>query len=80
MYKSMANSDGRPPIAKENLEGFCIDLANEVSRKLHFDYHIQFVNDGNYGRELDNGTWNGMVGELIRHVCTLVSPNKAYNR
>ncbi|PVD34154.1 hypothetical protein C0Q70_05417 [Pomacea canaliculata] len=61
MYKSMANSDGRPPIAKENLEGFCIDLANEVSRKLHFDYHIQFVNDGNYGRELDNGTWNGMV-------------------
>lgn len=70
MYKSVPHEDGRPPIAKENVEGFCIDLARAVAEKLNFEFHIQFVKDGTYGKKLENGTWNGMVGELIRHVST----------
>ena len=36
--------------------GFCI--ADE----------IRTVKDGKYGAEETNGSWNGMVGELIRRV------------
>lgn len=33
-----------------------------------FEYKFVFVKDGSYGTLLANGTWNGIVGELIRHV------------
>ncbi|KAK3781138.1 hypothetical protein RRG08_020080 [Elysia crispata] len=58
---------GEPLIAGEHLEGFCIDLTKAVAEKLEFDYQIRFVKDGRYGSPMSNGTWDGMVGELIRH-------------
>lgn len=44
--------------------GYCMDLLNELARTLHFTYEIYVVPDGRYGALTDNGTWNGMVGEL----------------
>ncbi|XP_068737794.1 glutamate receptor 2-like isoform X1 [Montipora capricornis] len=46
--------------------GYCIDLLNELARTLHFTYEIYVVPDGKYGALTENGTWNGMVGELDR--------------
>lgn len=49
--------------------GYCMDLLNELARTLHFTYEIYVVPDGRYGALTDNGTWNGMVGELNQKVC-----------
>ena len=37
-------------------------------RIVGFDYVIKPVKDGKYGSQLSNGSWNGMIGELLRHV------------
>jgi len=49
-------------------EGFCVDLAGQIADFVGFDYVIRPVKDGFYGAKEENGTWNGMVGELVRHV------------
>ncbi|XP_077386417.1 putative glutamate receptor [Festucalex cinctus] len=48
------------------LEGFCMDLLSEVAKKLDFTYKVHLVKDASYGRQDDNGHWNGMVGEVAR--------------
>ncbi|XP_046373507.1 glutamate receptor-like isoform X1 [Haliotis cracherodii] len=63
--------NGLPLVAKENLEGFCMDLAQAVAENVGFDYDVRFVKDNSYGAIMKNGTWNGMVGELSRHEADL---------
>ena len=38
---------------------------------LHFSYEIYLSPDGQYGAITENGTWNGMLGELVNKVGTL---------
>ncbi|KAL9962101.1 hypothetical protein ACROYT_G031173 [Oculina patagonica] len=64
--------DAPPFVIKKKLEdgsfsyeGHCIDLLNELARNLKFTYEIYPSPDGLYGGETENGTWNGMIGELI---------------
>uniref|UniRef100_A0A667WZ61 Glutamate receptor n=1 Tax=Myripristis murdjan TaxID=586833 RepID=A0A667WZ61_9TELE len=45
------------------LEGFCMDLLSELAKKLGFKYRVHLVKDGSYGRQDENGNWNGMIGE-----------------
>jgi len=52
----------------EEFEGFIPDLMKNLSQTLDFDYEISLVRDGKYGRRLADGTWNGMIGELLRGV------------
>lgn len=52
------------------LEGFCMDLLSEVAKKLGFKYRVQLVRDGAYGRQDESGSWNGMIGEVMRGVST----------
>ncbi|CAI4225801.1 unnamed protein product [Auanema sp. JU1783] len=48
-------------------EGFCIDLLAELSKDLGFTYTIHAVHDGKYGNDVyGNGTWDGMIGEILR--------------
>ncbi|XP_021473335.2 glutamate receptor ionotropic, kainate 4 isoform X1 [Oncorhynchus mykiss] len=49
----------------ERYEGFCVDLLRELAELLHFSYRLRLVADGVYGVPSANGTWTGMVGELI---------------
>ncbi|KAM9443167.1 glutamate receptor ionotropic, kainate 4-like [Salvelinus alpinus] len=49
----------------ERYEGFCVDMLKELADVLKFKYHINLVGDGVYGVSGTNGTWTGMVGELI---------------
>ena len=56
----------------DKYEGYCIDLLNELAKKLHFTYDIYLSPDGLYGAETENGTWNGMIAELVNKVCELL--------
>ncbi|KAK6297032.1 hypothetical protein J4Q44_G00331740 [Coregonus suidteri] len=49
----------------ERYEGFCVDMLKELADILKFKYRINLVGDGVYGVSGTNGTWTGMVGELI---------------
>lgn len=49
-------------------EGFCVDMLEELAGILRFSYTIRLVGDGVYGVPEANGTWTGMVGELIARV------------
>uniref|UniRef100_A0A3Q1GM17 Si:ch211-251b21.1 n=1 Tax=Acanthochromis polyacanthus TaxID=80966 RepID=A0A3Q1GM17_9TELE len=48
------------------LEGYCIDLISELSRKLGFKYKLHLVKDNRYGSIDSSGNWNGMIGEVVR--------------
>ena len=49
-------------------EGFIPDLLESLARRIGFDYEIRLVRDSRYGSQNADGTWNGMIGELIRGV------------
>jgi len=53
-------------------EGYCIDLLNELARVLKFTYEIYYSPDGLFGGVNENGTWNGMISELVSKVCSTV--------
>ncbi|XP_026165336.1 glutamate receptor ionotropic, delta-1 [Mastacembelus armatus] len=46
-------------------KGFSIDVLDALAKVLGFKYDIYQVGDGKYGSALPNGSWNGMIGELI---------------
>ena len=52
-------------------EGYIVDLISELARILKFKYEFYLSPDGKYGALTSNGTWNGMVGEILNRVCTL---------
>jgi ionotropic kainate glutamate receptor 4 len=54
----------------DRYEGFCVDMLKELAEILRFNYKIRLVGDGVYGVPEANGTWTGMVGELIARVRT----------
>ncbi|XP_076468083.1 glutamate receptor 2-like [Babylonia areolata] len=57
------NANGEPAVNGKHYEGYCIDLLKEVAKKVKFDYSLN-VQMG-YGK-VENGSWTGMVGELVR--------------
>ena len=50
-------------------EGYCIDMLHELARILKFTFEINPSPDGFFGAKTANGTWNGMIGELVNEVC-----------
>lgn len=55
------------------LEGYCIDLLSQLSKKLGFRYKQHLVKDNRYGAMDTSGNWNGMIGEIIRGASTLLT-------
>ncbi|WAQ98649.1 GLRK-like protein [Mya arenaria] len=71
MYKDAAaerraKTMPKPVCGRELFTGFCMDLADAVSRELNIKFNVCLVKDGKYGEELENGTWNGLLGEVLR--------------
>ena len=62
------NSSGVPHVGNDRFEGYCADLAKKLFDIIHVDYKIEPVKDGKYGSMTKTGSWNGMVGELVRGV------------
>ena len=52
----------------ERFEGFCVDMLRELAELLRFRYRLRLVEDGLYGAPEPNGSWTGMVGELINRM------------
>jgi len=49
--------------------GFCVDLLDDISKILQFNYTIKPVDDGKYGAPVGpKNEWNGMMRELIDKV------------
>uniref|UniRef100_A0A667XEJ2 Glutamate receptor n=1 Tax=Myripristis murdjan TaxID=586833 RepID=A0A667XEJ2_9TELE len=46
-------------------KGFSVDVLDALAKILGFKYEIYQVADSKYGSQLPNGSWNGMIGELI---------------
>ncbi|KAK7495314.1 hypothetical protein BaRGS_00013496, partial [Batillaria attramentaria] len=73
VHEEMANrtqqvttvDSGQPKICGHNLEGYCIDLLRMVAERVDFDYCIKMNPTNIYGSNI-NGSWNGMIGELVR--------------
>ncbi|XP_014866553.1 PREDICTED: glutamate receptor ionotropic, kainate 5-like, partial [Poecilia mexicana] len=55
----------------EQYEGFCVDMLRELAGILKFSFKIKLVDDGLYGAPEPNGSWTGMVGELINRKADL---------
>lgn len=54
--------------AGSELEGYCVDLISMISKKVGFRYKLHLVKDNRYGAMDASGSWNGMIGEVIRGV------------
>ena len=50
------------------LEGFCIDLLERLKEMLNFTYTIYEVEDGKFGTRNGDGTWSGIVGDIVQEV------------
>ena len=46
-------------------EGYCIDLLNRLAKDADFEFELYLSPDGKYGSEQPDGSWNGIVRELI---------------
>ncbi|XP_034150585.1 glutamate receptor ionotropic, kainate 5 isoform X2 [Esox lucius] len=55
----------------DRYEGFCVDMLRELADMLKFSFRIKLVDDGLYGAPEPNGSWTGMVGELINRKADL---------
>ena len=50
--------------------GIAIDLLNEISRDLHFDYDLYMVADGLFGVRR-NKSWDGITGDIVNDLAHL---------
>ena len=49
-------------------EGFCVDLLNDISNILGFNFVMMNIPGDVYGKKDKDGEWNGMIRELLDQV------------
>ncbi|XP_045541113.1 ionotropic receptor 25a [Papilio machaon] len=54
------DKEGRPLY-----EGYCIDLIEKLAQTMDFDYEIVIPKSGGFGQRLRNGSWDGLIGDLM---------------
>ena len=65
----LKRSDGTNNLTgNDRYEGYVADLIARLAQTVGFEYEIRLVADGKYGSRTQDGTWNGMIGELTRKV------------
>jgi hypothetical protein len=67
----MYSKDHHTKQRNKRFEGFLLDLLAEIAKRLDFDYEVYEVPDGSYGSRNKDGSWNGMINELIQGVSTI---------
>ncbi|XP_067309777.1 glutamate receptor ionotropic, NMDA 2B [Pseudorasbora parva] len=59
------NKTAEPAVyIKRCCKGFCIDILKKIAKSVKFTYDLYLVTNGKHGKKI-NGTWNGMVGEVV---------------
>lgn len=53
-------------------QGFSIDVLEALATYLGFKYEIYVAPDHKYGSPQDDGSWNGLIGELVFKVRALI--------
>ena len=61
----MYTRDYQNKTGKDRFEGYLLDLLEHLSVRLGFEYNVYEVEDRNYGKKQDDGSWNGMIRDLI---------------
>lgn len=64
MYKH----DYKDRKGNDRFEGFASDLIHDIATMLNFQYELYLVHDGKFGSERSDGSWDGLVGELLGEV------------
>ena len=60
--------DDRNLTGNDRYEGYSAELSQKIAEIVDFKYTLKLVDDGKYGAKLEDGSWNGMVGELTERV------------
>ena len=55
-------------------DGYVVDLLDRICQMLGLKYDLSPVEDGEYGQQGIDGTWNGMIRELLEKVGPSLSP------
>lgn len=53
-------------------EGYCIDLIDEIARRMNFSYELVEPSSGKFGDRLNDGSFDGLVGDLIKGETDLI--------
>lgn len=53
------------PSTPTGFAGYCIDLLDMLAATIGFQYNISLVPDGRFGNLNEDGSWNGVVREII---------------
>ena len=64
----MEHRNGRNLTGNARYYGYAADLTERVCKIIEVKCIIKPVHDNSYGRPLKDGSWDGMIGELIRKV------------
>ena len=67
-----SNDNGEPLVGNDRFEGFCVDMIKILAERCNFTYLLRQQAHKQYGAKRDNGSWDGMIGELIRGVSILL--------
>lgn len=51
--------------------GYIPDLVQRLSQVVGFDFELRLARDGRYGHRRSDGTWDGMIGELLQSVSSI---------
>ncbi|XP_051569744.1 glutamate receptor ionotropic, NMDA 2B [Myxocyprinus asiaticus] len=62
--KSVNHTGDSAVYIKRCCKGFCIDILKKIAKSVKFTYDLYLVTNGKHGKKI-NGTWNGMVGEVV---------------
>ena len=46
-------------------EGYCVDLIEEIAQDLGFQYELYLTPDNQFGAQDDNGSWDGLVQQIL---------------
>ena len=66
MYKKPEGNESL--VGNDRYYGFTVDMMDKVSARMDFEYELHPVGDGKFGVELPDGSWNGIIGEILENV------------
>jgi glutamate receptor, ionotropic, invertebrate len=61
----MRKQSSEPLVGNDQFEGFGIELIEKLAAKIGFNYTFEFQEDRQYGNKQPDGSWDGMIGELM---------------